>query len=62
MATGLKAASWEQHLNYLARYKLCNQNNANISVFFIKVACALGDKSPSGSFKFNSSFFLMYLN
>lgn len=27
-----------------------------------KIACALGDKSPSGSFKFKSSFFLMYLN
>lgn len=32
------------------------------SVFFIEVACALGDKSPSGSFKLKSSFFLMYLN
>lgn len=59
---GLEPASWEQHLNDLARYKLSNQNNTNKSVFFIKVACALGDKSPSGSFKLKSSFFLMYLN
>lgn len=38
------------------------QSNNNRSVFFIDVACALWDKSPSGSFEFKSRFVLMYLN